>query len=321
MSASENGGAKSLREALANFGKKLDERARRARPGTVAEALDRATERLAAAGIDAPRRSAELLAERAFGLSRLGLIVRKKDEVSLEQQTAFDLLVGRREKGEPVAYLLGEKEFFGLELHVTPAVLIPRPETETIVEQARKLFPADAPLVFADFGTGSGALAIALAHVFPNSRGTAVDLCLQALDVARRNARRHEVSDRLELREGDMRAALLPDASCDLIVSNPPYVTEAEYAGLSPEVRDFEPRLALVSPARMNVDDGLEHLRGLLPRVAAALRPGGHFLCEIGAGQGHAALAAARELAPALADAAILPDLAGLDRVLCIRKP
>ncbi len=318
MSASENGGAKSLRDVLSRFGQKLNERAEKAersRPGTVAEALDRATERLSAAGVDAPRRSAELLAEKAFGLSRLGLIVRKKDELSLEQQAAFDALVSRREKGEPVAYLLGEKEFYGLELAVTPATLIPRPDTETMVEEALKRFPADSPLVFADFGTGTGALAIALAHVFPLSRGTAVDISPEALDVARANAERHGVAERIDFIEGDMLQPLLPPVSCDLIVSNPPYVTEGEYAELSREVREFEPRLALVSPA-----DGLEHLRGLLPHAVSALKSGGLLLCEIGAGQGGGALEAARAHSPELADCAILKDLAGLDRVLLARR-
>lgn len=284
-------------------------------PVTLAEALDRATRRLATAGVDAPRRSAELLAEKAFGLSRLDLIVRKKDELGLEQQIAFEALVARRELGEPVAYLLGEKEFFGLELAVTPATLIPRPETETMVEEAQRCFPADAPLVFADFGTGTGALAIALAHLFPNARGTAVDVSPEALDVARANAERHGLAGRIALLLGDMRRPLLPSASCDLIVSNPPYVTEGEYAELSPEVRDFEPRLALVSP-----DDGLEHLRGLLPHAVEALRSGGVFLCEIGSEQGAGALLAARVYAPKLADFAILKDLAGLDRVLLARR-
>lgn len=286
-----------------------------AAPVTVAGALDRATERLAAAGVDAPRRSAELLAERALGLSRLELIVRKNDAPAPERLAAFDSLVLRREKGEPVAYLLGGKEFYGLELAVTPATLIPRPETETMVEEALKRFAADAPLVFADFGTGTGALAIALAHVFPNARGTAVDVSPEALDVARANAERHGLAARLAFLLGDMRQPLLPAASCDLIVSNPPYVTEGEYEALSREVRDFEPRLALVSG-----EDGLEHLRALLPHVAAALKPGGLFLCEIGAGQGNAALEAARAHAPKLADGAILKDLAGLDRVLLSRR-
>lgn len=311
-------GAKSLRDALSRFGQKLNERAEKAersRPGTVALALDRATERLSAAGVDAPRRSAELLAERAFGLSRLGLIVRKKDELSLEQQAAFDALVSRREKGEPVAYLLGEKEFFGLELAVTPATLIPRPETETIVEEAQRRFAAEAPLVFADLGTGTGALALALAHIFPKAHGTAVDVSPEALDVARANAERHGLAGRIAFLLGDMRLPLLPPASCDLIVSNPPYVTEGEYAELSGEVRDFEPRLALVSPA-----DGLEHLRGLLPRAVSALKPGGLLLIEIGAGQGAAALEAARAQAPELADCAVLKDLSGLDRVLLARR-
>ena len=292
----------SLREVLA----RLDRR-----PGTIAEVLATATAELAALGLDAPRLSAELLGTKAFGLSRLGLIVRAKDRLTEESLTTFRALVARRAKGEPVAYLLGEKEFYSLAFRVTPDVLIPRPETELIVEEAERLFPAQAPLRFADFGTGAGALAVALAHVFPNAHGLAVDLSPQALEIARYNAREHGLAGRLDFLCADFTSLKLPPASLDLVAANPPYVTEAEYAALSPEVRGFEPDSALVSP-----DEGLAHIRGLAPVAARALKPGGVLLCEFGSSQGRAVLEFFGDPALGFSQPAILRDYAGLDRVL-----
>ena len=280
-------------------------------PGTVREAVAWAEKEFSAAGIDAPRLSAELLAGKAFELSRLGLIVRHTDTLEPEQLDALRALVARRAAGEPVAYILGEREFFGLAFRVTPDVLIPRPETECIVEEVQRLFSAKAPLTFADFGTGSGALAVTLAHEFPAAHGLAVDLSGAALEVARQNARAHGVAERLEFRCADFTSLELPPASLDLVVANPPYVTQEEYAVLSPEVRNFEPELALVSP-----EQGLAHLRGLLPVAARALRPGGALLCEIGSGQGQAALELAAASGLGLGETAILKDYAGLDRIL-----
>lgn len=283
----------------------------RQRPGTVGEAVLLAEKELAAAGVDSPRLSAELLAAQAFGLSRLGLIVRAKDKPTDEQQSAFRALVARRAKGEPAAYILGEREFFGLPFHVAPAVLIPRPETECIVEEALRLFPANTALRFADFGTGSGALAVALAHEFPEARGIAVDLSGHALEIARRNARANGVEERLDFQCADFTRLELAPQSLDLVVANPPYVTEAEYGELSPEVRCFEPREALVS-----AEQGLWHLRGLLPVAARALKPGGALLCELGSGQGPAALELAASAPLGLGHLEILKDYAGLDRIL-----
>ncbi|MDP3426311.1 MAG: peptide chain release factor N(5)-glutamine methyltransferase [Humidesulfovibrio sp.] len=289
------------------------------RPDTLAQALCAATAELAALGLDAPRLSAELLAAKALGLTRLGVIMRSKDFLAGDELALYRSLVARRAKGEPVAYLLGEKEFYGLNLRVSPDVLIPRPETELLVEEALRLFPSarlrlfpsDAPLRFADLGTGSGALAVALAHVFPNSRGLAVDVSPQALAVARENGRAQGVEDRLDFLCADFTSLVLPAASLDLIVANPPYVTEAEYALLSHEVRGFEPGLALVSP-----DAGLAHIRALAPVAAQALKPGGALLCEFGSSQGRAVLEIFRDPALGLAQPVILRDYAGLDRVL-----
>jgi len=281
----------------------------------IAELLDEAARRLGDAGVDAPRLSAELLAGKAFGLSRLGLIMRAKDRPQGAQLDAFHALVSRRAAGEPVAYLLGEREFFSLRFRVTRDVLIPRPETECLIEQAQRLFAKDFPLRFADFGAGSGCLAVTLAHEFRQARGLAVDLSEPALEVARANARDHGVAERLEFMCADFTELAVAEGGLDLVVANPPYVTEAEYAELSQEVRGFEPREALVSP-----EEGLWHLRGLLPAAARALKPLGRLLCEIGSGQGEAALRLAGDPVLGFSGAAILKDYAGLDRVLFATK-
>ncbi len=298
----------SLRELLAKH-------AAAPQPGTIREALAQAEARLAGAQVDAPRLSAELLAGLAFGLSRLGLVMRHKDRPESGALERFSDLVDRRAAGEPVAYILGEKEFFSLAFRVTPDTLIPRPETECIVEEAQRLFPPDAPLRFADFGTGSGILAVTLAHEFRAASGVAVDLSGQALEVARQNARTHGVEQRLEFLCADFTTLDLPAESLDLVVSNPPYVTESEYAELSPEVRGFEPQLALVSP-----EQGLWHIRQLLPVAWKALRPGGVLLCELGCGQGGSALELAQQCCPTAEQALVLKDYAGLDRILKVVK-
>lgn len=278
---------------------------------TLSEAVLLAERELAAAGVDAPRLSAELLAARAFGLTRLGLIMQAKECAQAFELTVFRSLVARRALGEPVAYLLGEKEFFGLPFLVTLDVLIPRPETELIVEEAQRVFQPEASFRFADFGTGSGALAVALAHVFPAASGLAIDLSGSALEIARQNAQANGVEARLAFLQADFTCLSLKPASLDLVVANPPYVTQDEYAALSPEVRNFEPRSALVSP-----EAGLWHLRGLLPVAQRALRPTGVLLCELGAGQGAAALDIIRTYGRGFEKARILKDYAGLDRTL-----
>lgn len=283
------------------------------RPASLSDAITLAERQFAEAGVDSPRLSAELLAAKAFGLTRLGLIMQAKEPPAEAGLAGFNALVARRALGEPAAYILGEKEFFGLNFRVTPDVLIPRPETELVVEAAQRFFPPGAALRFADFGTGSGALAVALAHVFPAAHGLAIDLSAAALGIARHNAQANGVADRLAFLHGDFTRLALAPESLDFAVSNPPYVTEAEYAELSPEVRSFEPRCALVSP-----EAGLWHLRLLLPMAVSALRVGGLFLCELGCGQGAAALALAAEQGGTLENASILKDYAGLDRILMV---
>lgn len=271
--------------------------------------LNRAEALLSAQAADSPRLSAELLLARVLGIDRLGLFRDPGRSLSEAQDAAFQALIERRAQGCPVAYLLGEKEFFGLPFRVCPDVLVPRPETEHIVEEVLRRLPKHAPLRFADLGTGSGILAVTLATLFPQARGLAVDVSRAALAVARDNALAHGVAERLVFVRGDCCRPLLRDAGLDCLVSNPPYVSEAELASASREVRDFEPSLALCGGA-----DGLSCIRALLPLAAKALRPGGLLLVEIGAGQGPMVLALAR--GAGLCGAEILKDLAGLDRVL-----
>lgn len=280
-------------------------------PLRVGRAVLLATQRLAEADVDGPRLSAELLAAKVFGLSRLELLLHRDDIPDPQRLADFEALVARRAAGEPAAYILGEREFYGLPFLVTPDVLIPRPETELVVETALNAFSSGACFRFADFGTGSGALAVAIAHETANARGFAVDLSPAALAVARRNADVNGVRQRLLFINADFTRLAFAPGSLDLVVANPPYVTEGEYAELSPEVREHEPRLALVSP-----DQGLAHLRGLLPVAARALRTGGLLLCEVGCGQGGGALALAADAYLGLEGARILKDYAGLDRVL-----
>lgn len=278
--------------------------------GPLRELLAAAAARLAAAGVDAPHLSARLLAARALGLDPQDILIRPERPVPPEAVGLFETLVARREAGEPVAYLLGEKEFYGLRFAVGPGVLVPRPETEHLVEVALLRFAGCEHARFADLGTGSGALAVALAVNLTGARGLALDRSAAALAYARANLAAHGLTDRVLALRADFARPFCRPGSLDLVVANPPYVSAAEYAVLSPEVADFEPAAAL-TPG----ETGLEALAALLPQVAASLKPGGLFLCEIGAAQGRAAAALAAAQ-PEFAAVVVLPDLAGLDRVL-----
>ena len=282
-------------------------------PNILKEFLREATARLVRAGADAPRLSAQLLACRVLDCTRLELELRADDALSPQQQAAFAALLDRRVLGEPVARILGEREFYGRSFAVTGATLVPRPETELLVELALARLPA-AKLVVADLGTGTGCLGVSLCAERPAWKAVLADISAPALRVAADNAGRHGVAQRVLLVRGDLCAPLLQAASLEGIVSNPPYISEAEYRTLSPEVRDFDPRSALVPGA-----SGLEHIRALAVRAAEALRPGGLLLMEFGAEQGRAV----EEIfcgRPDWADIRIHKDLAGLERCLEARK-
>ncbi|MGE5244411.1 MAG: peptide chain release factor N(5)-glutamine methyltransferase [Betaproteobacteria bacterium] len=247
----------------------------------VAEGRERL--RLAGLATDEADLDARLLAEHVLGWDAARFFAYGHEPEPPAFRDAYFALIGRRMDREPVAYITGRQEFWDLAFEVTPAVLIPRPETELIVETALAEFPdPDAPLAVADVCTGSGCLAVALAHERLRARVVAVDISEPALAVARRNAERHGVADRIDFRHGDL---LQPaEGPFDLIVSNPPYVPEGDRARLPAEVRDREPAVALFAGA-----DGLDVIRRLVRDAAVRLTPGGRLIVEIGYGQARAA--------------------------------
>lgn len=284
------------------------------RAPTVREILRKTEAYLAGKGVDAPKLSAQLLLAHALGLDRLGLVLAMDRPLTPDELDLYRPLVARRSRGEPVAYLLGEREFYGLDFCVTPDTLIPRPETELIVDRALELFPEGRLESFADLGTGSGCLAVALAVRFPTAVGLALDKSPAALAVAQENAKRHGVVGRLAFLEADFAALPTREGGYGLIVSNPPYVSATEYAACSREVREFEPLTALVPGPT-----GLEAVPVVARTAFAALTPGGRLLVEIGWKQGSEA--AAVLAGSGFADVAVRRDLAGCDRVVEGRKP
>jgi release factor glutamine methyltransferase len=215
-----------------------------------------------------------------------------------------------------VAYILGRREFWSLPLHVTPDVLIPRPETETLVAEALKVFePAEGKdLCFLEVGTGSGAVSIALAKELPTAKGVATDLSARALAVAEENALKSGVRERIRFLQGDLFQPLGKGEAFDLILTNPPYIPRGEFPSLMPEVRDYEPRVALDGG-----EDGLDFFRRALPAVGEYLRPGRWFLAEMGAGQDRKILAIA-EKNSGLDSFGFAKDLTGINRVFKARK-
>ncbi|QGY41001.1 peptide chain release factor N(5)-glutamine methyltransferase [Pseudodesulfovibrio cashew] len=280
---------------------------------TILSLLKESESRLLA--VDSPRLSAEVLVAEVLGCSRLTLVGDREREVDDRDLERIRELVGRRATGEPLAYILGRKEFYGLDFMVTPDTLIPRPETEHIIEAVEEHFPRDSRFRFADLGTGSGILAVTLAHLFTGSKGVAVDLSPGALNVAEKNALAHGVADRVEFRLGDFTERLFPDDSLDLIVSNPPYVPQQEFDEASREVVDFEPVTALVSGA-----DGLDHIRAMLPRVTDALKTGGLFMMEIGYRQAEGVVRIITDYLSEYKEIQVLKDLAEHDRIVLLRK-
>jgi release factor glutamine methyltransferase len=236
--------------------------------GTVAQALTRVGERLGAVGIDSPRVDAEILLAHVLGTSRSGLGVVSRSELRSDDVAALESLVVRRERREPLAYVLGEWGFRRLTLKVDARVLVPRPETEGVVERCLvRVAGISEPRVL-DVGTGSGAIALAIADEQPGARVTGIDVSEDALAVARENVARTALP--VELIHGDLFEGL-PDGPWDLVVSNPPYVRPDEIESLAPEVRDWEPRAALVG------DGATEAVAGAALRV---LQPGGALVLE-----------------------------------------
>jgi release factor glutamine methyltransferase len=239
---------------------------------TVGQAVAEAERRLAAAGVEGPRVDAELLAEKALGLSRTELYLDPGRALSAEESVALDRLLDRRARREPLAYVLGEWGFRRLTLRVDPRVLVPRPETEIVVQRCLDLLADVAAPAVLDVGTGSGAIALAIADERPAAHVTAIDVSADALELARENARASGLDVVFEQR--DVRDGL--EGTYDLVVSNPPYVTADEIERLEPEVRDWEPRIATV---------GEEHTAVIADEAARVLVPGGHLVLEVADGR------------------------------------
>jgi release factor glutamine methyltransferase len=259
---------------------------------------------------DQARVDADVLARHVLGWDRATLLLRRETPMPPDAARVYDQLVARRARREPVAYLTGTREFYGRPFRVSPAVLVPRPETELVVDQVLRRTGSGAPLRVADVGTGSGILAVTIACERPRAHVVAIDISAEALAVARENTRAHEVAARVACVRGDLLESL--SGPFDVIVANPPYVPERDAPGLAPDVRDHEPALALFGG-----DDGLAVIRRLARQAAARLVPAGLFVMEFGAGQGY-------DVAHHVSDAGfeavdVLEDLQGIDRVVAGR--
>jgi release factor glutamine methyltransferase len=286
----------------------------RTAPWTILEVLNWTTTRFAERSLPSPRLDAELLAAHAFGLARIQLYAQFDRPLSADELARFRELVKRRQAGEPVAYIVGRKEFWSLDLAVDRRVLIPRPDTETAVEAALALLPADAPARVCDVGTGSGAIALAIRKERPQATVVAIDLSGDALAVAGANAERLGLP--VEFRQGDLLAPLAAEPTLDpfdVIVANLPYVPRADVPGLAPEVQ-AEPLLALDGGG-----DGLEIVRRLAASAGAHLRPGGALVLEIGAGQAAATATICEQVG--FERVTMRRDLAGIERVVVAHRP
>jgi release factor glutamine methyltransferase len=273
---------------------------------TIVSALAHGAARLGASAT--ARRDAELLLIRVLRCDRVYLLTHPEMPLTSEQAAVYEEWIARRARHEPIQYIVGEQEFFGLKFRVTPDVLIPRPETEHLIEAALERVDRDAAVRIADIGTGSGAIAVALTHKLPKAHVTALDVSPDALAVARENATRNKVEDRIRFVESDLLAAVASE-EFEMVVSNPPYVAESEE--LEPQVRDYEPHAALFAGP-----EGLEVYRRLIPQASEVLEPGGWLLLEIGHGHGDA-------LAQLLAgwdEVSFVADLQRIPRVACARK-
>lgn len=269
--------------------------------------------RLRDGGIDTPELDARILVGHALGLDLTGLMRAAERRLEAADIARIDTLAARRLRREPVARITGTKEFWGLPFAITSDVLVPRPETETVVERALAVIrPGHAPtLRIADLGTGSGAILVALLSELPHATGVGTDRDVAALALARENARRLGVASRSTFAACDFGAAVAP--GCDLVVTNPPYVRSGDIAGLDAEVRAFDPPAALDGGP-----DGLAAYRVIAAQAARILSPGGFLVAEIGDGQAPAVTAVLA--AAGFGEIAIFPDLGGIGRAVVTRR-
>jgi release factor glutamine methyltransferase len=273
---------------------------------TVGEVLRRATEYLAGKGVESPRLDAEHMLGKALGLSRVELYIYHDRPLEDRERDEFRELVRRRGEREPLAYVLGEWGFRRLTLKTDRRALVPRPETEVVVERCLALLDGGSPSVL-DVGTGTGAIALAIADEHPSARVTALEVSPDALELARENAAATGIA--IDFVEGDLTGGL-GESEYDLVVSNPPYITQEEIGTLQPEVRDWEPRLATI---------GNEHTKQIAEHALEALQPGGHLVLEVA----DTRAAEAAELLEALGydEVVVTEDLAGRDRIVEGKRP
>ena len=284
---------------------------------TLRQRLLAARARLIAAGVDNSEAvlDTNLLARHVLGYSRAEMLLRQEEPLPDGFEDAFTALIERRARREPAAYIRGLQEFWSRDFEVTPGVLIPRPESELLVEELLALLPIDAPALprrVADIGTGSGCIAVTVAAERPQVQVVATDISRLALDVARKNATRAGVSPRIEFLECAYLAGTT--GTFDFILSNPPYVTEAEFEQLQPEVREYEPEIALQAG-----EDGLRDIRQIIDVSAARLKPGGTLFMEIGHEQGEALAELVKQF-PSLTLTRFSNDLQRIPRVAVIER-
>jgi release factor glutamine methyltransferase len=283
-------------------------------PDSVAAALELGAARLRAAGVPAPAFDAELLLRHVLGWDRAAVLVGSAAPLPAEPRARYEALLAERERRRPLQHLTGTQAFWRHEFLVTPDVLIPRPETELVVEAALGLLRLAPAPVIVDVGTGSGCIALCLAAELPGAEVHATEVSREALAVAEANAHRLGLAGRVHFHEGDLLEPLAALAGrLDLVASNPPYVGEDERETLAPEVRDHEPAPALFPPG-----DRYSIIRRLVPAAARLLRPAGHLVLEVGLGMSREAAALCR--AAGLAVTAVKPDLQGIPRAIVARR-
>jgi release factor glutamine methyltransferase len=272
-----------------------------------ADAIDRLTE----ADVDSPRLAAEVILAHALSLTRSALLARSDVGLNPDQLSRFQIDLDRLIKGEPLAYVVGHREFYDLDLITDERALIPRPETECLIEKALKLFEAHPHPIIVDIGTGSGAIAVTLAKHLPSALIIATDLSPDAIDLARSNARRHDVEARIDFRVGSLLQPI--NEQVDLIATNLPYIDDKDWPFLARTIRGHEPRMAFLGGP-----DGLALIREFLKDAPRCLKPHGLILMEIGAYHGDEVSSIAKQYFPQ-AKISIEPDYAGLDRLAVIQ--
>ena len=284
---------------------------------TIAEAIHQAGERLRKAGVPAASFDAELLLRHVVGKDRAWVLAHGTETLPGEQQVSFDRAVSRREKREPLQHITGLQEFWGLEMAVSPDALIPRPETELVVETALHAAAEESSPLIIDLCTGSGCIAVSLAKHLPGARIFATDRSAAALSVARQNAQRHGVADRIRFLEGDLFGPLGElniRGRADIITANPPYVRADDLPSLQPEVRDHEPTIALVAGP-----EGTEIAERIIEDAPAFLKRGGLLVMEMGMGQANQ-LSSMIFMNDAYEDLRLLQDLLEIERVIVAKK-